>query len=132
MVDVRHPDALRMLLDRVLGLLLRADEEHRAAPLGEVPRERGCFLQKLERLLEIDDVDPAALAEDEAAHLGIPATRLVPEVHSGLQQLSHGDDCHDLPPVVVLVAAGGGGWNHCYSGTTIHPPAGTGYRTREV
>src|SRR3954469_16544348 len=31
MADVRHVDALRLLLDRALALLLRADEEHRAA-----------------------------------------------------------------------------------------------------
>src|SRR5439155_26882698 len=77
MVHVRHADALRLLLDRVLGLLLRADEEHRPASLGEIARERGRLFEKLERLLEIDDVDPAALAEDEAAHLGIPAAGLV-------------------------------------------------------
>jgi hypothetical protein len=46
------------------------------------------------RLLEVDDVDPAALGEDEALHLRVPAPRLVAEVHSSLQQLLHGDDCH--------------------------------------
>src|SRR5262245_22230109 len=30
--------------------------------------------------------------------------------------------------LVVFDAAGGGGWNRWYSGTTTHPPAGTGYR----
>jgi hypothetical protein len=34
-------------------------------------------------------VDPAALAEYEAAHLGIPAACLVAEVHPGLQQLAY-------------------------------------------
>ncbi len=47
-------------------------------------------------LEQVDDVDAAALAEDEAAHLGVPAARLVAEVHTGLQQLldsylSHGN-----------------------------------------
>ena len=46
-------------------------------------------------LQQVDDVDAAALAMDEAAHLGVPAARLVAEVHAGLQQLpdsylSHG------------------------------------------
>jgi hypothetical protein len=31
-------------------------------------------------LLEVDDVDAAALTEDEALHLRIPAARLVAEV----------------------------------------------------
>jgi hypothetical protein len=98
-VHVRHSDALGVLLDRVLRLLLRADEEHRPAPLGEVARERRGLLQKLERLLEVDDVDAPALAEDEAAHLGVPASSLVTEVDSGLQKLPHAHGCHVLPPV---------------------------------
>src|SRR5215213_1528832 len=36
-------------------------------------------------------MDPAALAEYEAAHLGIPAARLVAEVDAGLQQLPDAD-----------------------------------------
>ena len=90
--DVRHADARRLLRDGVLRLLLRADEEDRAAALGDVAREVVRLLEQLLRLLEVDDVDAAALAEDEAAHLRVPATRLVAEVDSGLQQLSHGDD----------------------------------------
>ena len=50
------------------------------------------LLEQLLRLREVDEVDAAALAEDEAAHLGIPATRLMAEVDTGLQQLSHRDD----------------------------------------
>src|SRR5207253_6230519 len=73
MVDVRHADPLCLLLDRVLRLLLRADEENRAAAAGEVARERVRLLEQLERLAEIDDVDAAALREDEALHLRVPA-----------------------------------------------------------
>ena len=83
------PTRVALLGDRVLGLLLGADEEDRAAALGDVPRELVRLLEQLLRLREVDDVDPAALAEDVAAHLGIPATRLVAEVDTGLQQLSH-------------------------------------------
>ena len=90
-VDVRHPDALGVLLDAVLGLLLRADEEHGAAALGEVAHERLGLLQALRGLLQVDDVDAAALAEDEALHLRVPAARLVAEMDAGLQELSHAD-----------------------------------------
>ena len=83
------PDTRRVLGDGVLRLLLRADEEHRAAALGEVPREVVRFLEQLLGLGEIDDVDATALAEDEAAHLGVPAARLVAEVDAGLQELPH-------------------------------------------
>ena len=40
MTDVGHADALRLFLDCLLGLLLRADEEHRAPALREVAPER--------------------------------------------------------------------------------------------
>jgi len=43
------------------------------------------FFQQLKRLLQIDDVDAPALREDEAAHLWVPASRLVAEVDSSLQ-----------------------------------------------
>src|SRR5205807_10326695 len=55
-----------------------------------------------------DDVDPVALAVDEAAHLGIPASRLVAEVDPGLQQLLDAYRSHCLSPLscVVLLPVG--------------------------
>src|SRR5207248_1060882 len=85
-VHVRHADPLRLVLDGGLRLLLRADEEHRAAALGEVARERVGLLEQLERLLQVDDVDAAPLGEDEAAHLWVPTSRLVAEMDAGLQK----------------------------------------------
>src|SRR2546430_8689784 len=38
------------------------------------------------RSLEIDDVDAGALGEDEPAHLGIPATRLMTEMDARFQR----------------------------------------------
>src|SRR5439155_4664406 len=66
-------------------------EEHGSAALGEVAHERLGLFQALGGLLQVDDVDAAALAEDEAFHLRVPAARLVTEMDSGLQELSHGD-----------------------------------------
>src|SRR5918994_1610365 len=43
--------------------------------------------EQLLRPQQVDDVDAATLTVDEPAHLGVPATRLVAEVHPGLQQL---------------------------------------------
>ena len=43
------------------------------------------LLEQRLRLGEIDDVDAAALGEDESLHLRIPATGLVAEVNAGLQ-----------------------------------------------
>jgi hypothetical protein len=85
MGDVRHSDAFRLLLDRRLALLLGADEENRAAALGEIASEVVRLPEELERLLQVDDVDAAPLREDEAAHFRVPASRLVAEVDPGLQ-----------------------------------------------
>ena len=84
MVHVRHVDPLGLVFNGALALLLRAHEEDRAASLGDVPGEGVRLLEQLQGLLQIDDVDATALREDEAAHLGIPASRLVAEVDSSL------------------------------------------------
>jgi hypothetical protein len=102
MVDERHADALRLVLDGVLRLLLRPDEQHRAVPLGEIAHVLRGLVEPLARLGQVDDVDAGPLGEDEAAHLRVPATRLVAEVHPGLQQLAHRGDCHRFSFVVWL------------------------------
>src|SRR4051795_4303766 len=135
MVDVGHRDALRLLRDRVHGLLLRPDEEDRAAALGEVSRERSRFLEQLEGLLQVDDVDAAPLAEDEPLHLRVPAARLVAEVDSGFQKLSHADDCHGLSPFpsgLVAVLPAETGWNRASSAPAPPPsrPAGSVAKNR--
>jgi len=60
-----------------------------------------------QRLLQVDDVDAVALGHDEALHLGVPATGLVPEVDAALEELAHGDDghCRVLPCVDVVSCA---------------------------
>ena len=98
-VDVRHPGRLGDLLDAVAGLLLGAHEQHGAAAMGDL----GCELLRLRKqrlgLQQIDDVDPAALAVDEAAHLRVPAACLVAEVHAGLQQLADSYLSHGIAPL---------------------------------
>src|SRR5690606_6077772 len=75
-------------------LLLRADEQDLATVGDEVADEAVGDLDPAERLLEVDDVDAVALAEDEALHLRVPATGLVPEVDARFEHLTHGDDGH--------------------------------------
>jgi hypothetical protein len=41
-------------------------------------------------LLEVDDVDLVAMAEDERGHLRVPEAGLVAEVDAGFQHLAHG------------------------------------------
>ena len=94
LVDVEHAAAGGFLGDRVLRLLLGADEQHRAALGGQVAGEEIRLAELLERLLQVDDVDAVALPEDVLGHLRVPALGLVAEVDAGLQQLLHGDLGH--------------------------------------
>src|SRR5699024_10188674 len=48
----------------------------------------------LQRLLQVDDVDPVTFGEDEALHLRVPPAGLVPEVDAALKELAHGDNSH--------------------------------------
>jgi hypothetical protein len=90
-VDVGHVARLRRLLDGVASLLLGPHEEDGAAAVGDGGHELLSLVEQALGLQEVDDVDPGALAPDEAAHLRVPAARLVTEVDSGLQQLPDAD-----------------------------------------
>ena len=57
-----------------------------------------------QRLLQVDDVDAVALGHDEALHLGVPATGLVPEVDAALEELAHGDDGHAVFSLVSVLS----------------------------
>src|ERR671922_34227 len=107
-VDVRHANPRRRLLYGVLSLPLRPDEQDGAALRREVAREAHRLLEQVRGLLQIDDVDAAALREDEAAHLWIPASRLVAEMDTGLQQLSHRDSGQRNSPLRLTFASAGG------------------------
>ena len=75
----------------LLALLLGADEQHAAAALGGLPEEGVGLVDEDGRLLQVDDVDAAALAEDELLHLGVPAAGLVAEVDAAGEQVLHAD-----------------------------------------
>src|SRR5207247_323095 len=89
LVDVEAATASGLLQHGVLGLLLGADEQQAAAAGGQLAYEGVRLAELLQGLLQIDDVDPVALAEDVLLHLRIPSLRLVAEVHPGLEQFLH-------------------------------------------
>src|SRR5262249_58231088 len=89
-----HADALGLLADRFLSLLLGADEQHVSTAGDGALDERVASVEVCERLLQIDDVDAVALGHDESLHLRVPTTGLVPEVDAALEQLAHGHDGH--------------------------------------
>src|SRR6267142_3289812 len=100
-VHERHADAVRFLGDRLLGLSLGADEQDRP-PLARLLQYELEGLAELdEGLLEIDDVDAVALAEDVLAHLRVPPLGLVPDVDTRLQELLHRHRRQIVPPVRV-------------------------------
>ena len=85
-VDVGHAAALGSGLDGLLSLLLGADEEDLLAGGAQVEQEAVRIVDSVERLLEIEDVDAVALAEDVRFHLRVPAAGLVAEVNAGFQK----------------------------------------------
>src|SRR6478672_7620094 len=91
---VRHVATLGFFLDRVARGALGANEQDHAALLRDDRDEVHRVAEQRDGLLEVDDVDLAAGAEDVRAHLGIPVTRLVAEMDAGFQHLAHGDLGH--------------------------------------
>ncbi len=57
-VDVGHVAAFGVGLNRVLGLLFRADEQHRAAVGDKITNEYVGLLEMAQCLMKIHDVDP--------------------------------------------------------------------------
>jgi hypothetical protein len=116
------PQRCRLFGDRVLRLALGAHKQHNLAVGGQILHELRRLFEHLQRLLQIDDVNPVALAEDVFLHLGIPALRLMPEVNTRFEQLLHGD-VSQLTSCPVADQAGAGrldpGWF-----LLIHMPPG--------
>src|ERR1017187_6870102 len=100
LVDVRHPRAIGLFGHGFLGLALGADEENRLAAGAQLSDELRRVLEQLERLLQVDDVDPIALAKNVFLHLWIPALGLMPEVNTRFEQLLHCDRGH-WPPLWI-------------------------------
>src|SRR5690554_2565965 len=107
---VRHAAALGLLLDRLARAALGAHEQHDAALLGDARDEVRRVVEQRNRLLEVDDVDLAAGAEDVWGHLRVPVARLVAEMHAGFQHLAHGDLGHGWNSRLREPAAGSIGW----------------------
>ena len=111
LVHIRHAALLGVRLNRILSLTLGTDEHDRSAVRSEVPNVGVRVLETVERLIQIEDVDPVALAMDESLHLRIPTPRLMTEVDARVEQLLHRDDCHveSLPAVSMATDPGAGG-----------------------
>jgi len=91
---VVHAATAGVLAHDLLGLLLRADEQHVPAIARDLDDRRARILDALQRLLQVDDVDAVPLHEDELLHLRVPTAGLMPEVHTGFEQFLHRDLGH--------------------------------------
>ncbi len=88
-VHKERPAAFRLFGDRFLGLPLGAHKQYGSTLRGEFAHEAARFAEHLEGFLQVDNVDAVAFTENVLLHLRVPASRLVTEVNSGLQQLFH-------------------------------------------
>ncbi len=101
-VDVGHARRLGHIADGVACLLLGADEQDGPAAVGE---RAGELLRRSKQgggLEQVNDVDAVTLTMDEAAHLWVPATRLVAEMDAGLQQLCDAYLSHRFTPFMYV------------------------------
>ena len=108
MVDERHLGCFGDILDRVASLLLGADEQHGSAAVGDRPGELLRLVQRRGGLEQVDDIDAAALAMDEAAHLWVPTACLVTEMDAGLQQLRYAYLSHGYSLLYAIGCRAGG------------------------
>ena len=89
-VDVVLAAALGGFGDLVTRLPLGADKQHPPSRGNGIAHRRHGAVQKGHRLLQVDDVDFFADPEQIGGHLGVPAPRVVPEVHARFQKLAYG------------------------------------------
>ena len=97
-IDIVCSATLCFFGDGCLNLLLGTDEND-FSTIGYVISHRVIGLSKqIDRLLQVDDVNPFALCEDVARHLGVPLSCSMPEMYSRFEQLFHRKDVHITLP----------------------------------
>ena len=88
-IDVAHAGALGFSSDDLATAALRVDEQDLAALGSEVVRELLGFSELRNRLLEVDDMDVVAGAENVLSHLRVPETGLMAEVATSFKHFTH-------------------------------------------
>ena len=81
--------AIRTVYERSPELLAPIEAHYKVKPGDRIADEVESPVEQLGRFLQVDDVDPVTGAEDIRLHLRVPATGLVSEVDTGLQQGLH-------------------------------------------
>jgi small subunit ribosomal protein S2 len=91
MVDIVLAAAGCGIGDLFLRLTLGPDEQDAATARHHVANRGHRAVQHGDALLEVDDVNAVAHAENIRLHLRIPTTGVVTEVNAGFQKLAHGE-----------------------------------------
>ena len=91
MIDVEHSAAPSFFGNCLLGLALGAYKQNDTPLARQLADKTARVAEHLEGLLQIDDMNSIAFAEDILLHLRVPTAGLVAEVNAGLQQLLHCD-----------------------------------------
>ncbi len=104
LVDVGLADALSLLGDGALSLLLGSDEEDGAAVGNRLLDVVIGLVDVCKRLLQVDDVAARALGQNKALHFRVPTAGLVPEVNAAVKQLADGNDSHGRNPYLARAA----------------------------
>ncbi len=86
--DVVRAALNSLLLNDRSKLLLGANEQDLFARENDLANGVGCHVQPVERLSQVDDVDPVPFGEDELLHLRIPTASLVSEMDPSLEKIT--------------------------------------------
>ena len=87
--DEHRSGTFRLRADNLRQLRFGTHEENVVATHDDVAGQLLSDFDLPQGLLQIDDVNPVAFGENEPAHLGIPPSRLVSEMHAGREELLH-------------------------------------------
>ena len=97
-VHIGHAAALCFSRDHFFRRTLGSHKQYGAPVGGHAAQKIARVAVQRKRLLEIDDMNLVAFAEDERCHLRIPIARLVAEMNAGLQHLAHSHCGHITTP----------------------------------
>ena len=81
-------------------------------------------MQERHGLLEVDDVDVVADAEEIRLHLRVPAAGVMAEMHAGFEKLAHGEigQSHEKRTFLFRLSRRGG--TSLSRHRSVRPPAG--------
>ena len=85
--DVVHIGCFSSILDDLLGLAFRADEENISAVHDDALQEIAGICDLVNGLGEVDDGNTVLGTVDELFHFGVPAFCLMTEMTSGFEQI---------------------------------------------